>query len=293
MSIPGGIEDHPDLRDEKWIKQASKRAKREIRKSRRRARRKKHSGKIVSAISLGVIGAVLFGMHQTGELQKFLPDQVSPPSIGVHLDQPFRGTVAEGWADGEAGIRAPDANPEFAAAYDQVRKFLVTAELDKAMLVNHDPEPLAALVMAGERDWVRESVAEGSLGTRIQKGQQLLPDTPKVDGAMTAATTKPGEVTVKAKYAIAYAFHTDAPQSLTDQTDIISIVRTEYTFTVTADGLSVQDVAGYQFWIACKASKAGFLAPSFTEPHLYDGTDSDAEVNPNAPMPTKGTCKDN
>ncbi|GLZ32712.1 hypothetical protein Lesp02_49000 [Lentzea sp. NBRC 105346] len=302
MSVPGGIEDHPDLRDEKWIKQATKRAKREIRRERRRSRLRARSGLIVFVVALLVVGAVLFGLYRAGEL-KF--ESAAPPAtttsatpvkpfIGVDLEHPFRTTLVESWAEGGAGLQPTDPNPEFATAYDQVRQFIITAYTDKRVLEAHDPEPIAALLAPSQRDWVHATVGKGSLGIRIAQGQRLLPVAPRSKGTMTATRTAPGEITVKADFTFSYAFHTDAPQSLTYQREIIASSRHEMTMVLLdGQGMRVKAISGFTFGMACKASQEGYLAPSFSEPRLNTGgSDHSDAVDPAKPMPTEGNCPD-
>lgn len=97
------IESHPDLQDSAWIRGANRRVKREIRRQRRQARLRRHSGKIVAAVALVAVGAVLVGLHRAWTFADVslpkAPD-VQLPHSGVNVEEPFTGTPAEKWSDG-------------------------------------------------------------------------------------------------------------------------------------------------------------------------------------------------
>lgn len=292
MNVTGGIGDHPDLRDSKWIKQANRRAKREIRRSRRRARLRAHSGKLVSAVSLVVIAGVLFGLYRAGEIKFGVPESAPVALTGVQLDQPFVGTPAQDWADGEAGIRPPDANPEFAPVYDQVKKAIVAARLDSKVLTDHDPRALLALVHQEEHAWVRDTLP--SLTTRLEQGRRLLSVAPKVDGRMRAEKNAEGAIVVHTTYRFAYAFQPDNAQALQRQYEMVAMVRADASYTATNNGsLWISEVQGFSYSMSCKASKAGYLAPMFADSYIGHDGDFDEEkwYGADAPMPTEDGCK--
>lgn len=263
------LEDHPDLKDAAWIRGANRRAKREIRKQRRRARMRRHGGKIVSAIALIVIGAVLFGLYRAGKFDEVaLPDVTLPTAVapyqGVNVEKPFTGTPAEQWADGEKGIVAPDQNPEYAASYEAVRKALITGHLDPRVIADHDMEPFVApLAPAQQSPWRTEP--GGTAITRLKKGTKLLPNGIKVDGRMWPGRDEYGRPVVHTSYRFAYAFDPGDQKTLLDQYEIVALQRADVDYQLTADGFWITKSDGFWYSMACKSLKEGFLAPMFIE----------------------------
>ncbi|WP_434448940.1 hypothetical protein [Lentzea sp. E54] len=257
------LEDHPDLKDAGWIRAANRRAKRDIRKQRLQARMRRHGGKIVSAVALVVIGAVVFGLYQTGRFGDVrdisLPD-VDLPHVGANVEIPFANTPAEQWADGEKGIVAPDANPVF----EQVKQAIIASRLDPATLSEHKPDRFVAMLSPQ----MREHVAKDGLAswvTSLKPGTKLLPNGIKVSGRMSLGE-KDGYPAVMTDYVFAYAFEPPDPKKLMSQLDMVAATREQATYLVMPDGLWLSSLDNYYYSMGCKAAKEGFLAPQFTEP---------------------------
>ncbi|HUQ59263.1 hypothetical protein [Lentzea sp.] len=282
------LEDHPDLKDAAWIRAANRRARREVRAQRLRARLRRHSGKIVSAVALVVIGAVLSGFYQAGEFGNVslpdLPDAQLPYS-GVNMEVPFAGTPAEQWPEGDKGIVAPDANPVF----EQVRQALVAARLDPAMISEHKPDRFLAMLAPEAREHVAKDV--GGLTTRLQQGTRLVPGGIRVSGTMTLGE-KDGYPAVTADHVYAYAFEPPDPKKLFNQMEMVAAVRSKITYVVTPQGLWPADGSGFWYSIACKASKEGFLGPQFIEPpqHGTGVNDDKRYFSATGEMPAENTC---
>ena len=282
------IEDHPDLRDAAWLRAADRRARREVRAQRRRARLRRHSGKVVAAVALVVTGAVVAGLHQAGTFDGVsLPEvpDVRLPHSGVNVEAPFTGTPAEQWPDGEKGIVAPSDDPAFA----QVKQALIASRMDQATLTDHKPDRFLAMLAPP----VREHIAKDLPGwvTRLEQGTKLLPNGIRVSGKMTLGE-KGGYPAVTTDYVFAYAFEPPDPRDLQDQMEIVAALREQVTYTITPEGLWPSDSSGYQYSIACRASKDGFLAPQFTEPPRAGGLPDDEKkyFTTDGQMPTENTC---
>ncbi|CCH28717.1 hypothetical protein ABZ816_27345 [Actinosynnema sp. NPDC047251] len=297
-----GLDDHPDLRDAKWIAEADKRARREFRKQRRAARVKANGGRIVTAIAVVAIAALLFGLYREGTFAG-VEEALSAPAeetFRIDPERPFRNTPADGWADGEAGVAPPAATPvggftaeQVAAAYRQVKQAVVTSRLERSVIQDHDVERYIGLLAHDLQDQMRQLFdgrhdAEASMAvTRIAKGQRLLPAGPKVNGTMTAEAGQPGELVVRTNYVFAYAFETDkTPTSPMDvvvvrRVTMTYVVRSGDTFAPESNGLWTDDTDGYDFSIACEAAKQGFLAPGISErPDRADDTGDGAGDGP-------------
>ncbi|MEU0884211.1 hypothetical protein ABZ345_36945 [Lentzea sp. NPDC005914] len=280
------IGDHPDLKDAAWIRAATRRAKREIRRQRRQARWHRHGGKVVSAVALVVIGAVLFGLYKAGRFGEVSLPDVKLPQVGVNLEIPFAGTPAEQWAEGEKGIVAPDGNP----AYEQVRQAIVASRMDPAMLDEHKPDRFLALLAPDVREHITKDLAGWT--TRLKQGMKLLPHGIRASGKMTLGE-KDGYPAVTTDYVFAYAFEPPDPKKLTSQLEMVAAIREQVTYTVTPAGLWPSDSTGFQYSIACTAAKEGFLAPQFSEPpkpdHGLPGDDKKF-FSTDGQMPTENTC---
>ncbi|MFI6097566.1 hypothetical protein ACIA8G_18540 [Lentzea sp. NPDC051213] len=282
------LEDHPDLNDAAWIRRANRRAKREIRKQRRRARMRRHSGKVVSAIALIVIGAVLFGLYRAGKFGEVSLPEAQLPYTGVNVAVPFAGTPAEQWADGEKGIVAPDATP----AFEQVRQALIASRLDPVMLSEHKPDRFLAMLSPKMRERVVNDLR--GWATRLKQGTKLLPNGIKVSGKMTLGE-KDGYPAVTADYVFAYAFEPPDPKKLVNQMEMVASTRQQATYLIMPDGgLWLSKLDNFHYSIACKAAKEGFLAPQFTEPVAPGGNgvldDEKKYFSAEGAMPTENTC---
>lgn len=253
------IDEHPDLKDEAWVREANKRAQQEIRKQRRQARMRRHSGKVVSAIALVVIGATLFGFYQAGKFGELSLPEVNLPRTGVNVQTPFAGTPAEQWPSGEAGIVVPDANP----AFEKVKQAIIASRMDPALISEHKPDRFLAMLAPEMSDHVAKEVRAWT--THLKPGTKLLPNGIRVSGKMTLGE-KDGYPAVTTDYVFAYAFEPPDPKQLFDQMDIVAVTRKQMTYTVTPEGLWLSDADGFMYSIACKAAEDDYLAPSFTEP---------------------------
>jgi hypothetical protein len=84
----------------------------------------------------------------------FAPKPAGPPA------DPFAGSPAEGYADGKAGIVMPAARAvgqfsaaQVAAAYRDVRKLIVAANLNSRTLGGASPDAFARLLISQQRAW--------------------------------------------------------------------------------------------------------------------------------------------
>ncbi|SDL90567.1 hypothetical protein SAMN04488074_114157 [Lentzea albidocapillata subsp. violacea] len=283
------IEDHPDLQDSAWIRGANRRAKREVRRQRRQARARRHSGKIIAVLALVTVGAVVFGLNRAGTFDNVsLPDapDLNLPYSGVNVEQPFAGTHAEQWSEGERGIVLPSTDP----AFEQVRQALIAARLDPATISELKPDRYLALLAPGAREQV--SAHPRNWTTQLKPGTKLFPNGIRVSGTMTLGE-KDGRQTVTADYVFAYAFEPPDPKKLFHQMEMIAAVREKITYAVTPEGLWPTEAQGHRYSIACKASGEGFLGPQFIEPLAQGGSpvqDEKKHFTVGGEVPTEDTC---
>lgn len=230
------------------------------------------NNKVVSAVALVIIGVVLFGLYQ----------RARAPAVNVRI--PFAATPAEQWLDGDAGIVTPNADP----SYEQVRRVLIASRTDSTMITEHNPEKFLALLAPD----VRAEVALDLPGwtTRLKAGTKLLGI--KVSGKMTLGE-KNGYPAVLTDYVFAYAFEPPDPGKLLDQMEMVAASRQQVTYTITPAGLWPSDATGFQYSIACRAAKDGFLAPQFTEPAAVGSgvtKDDRKYFSTDGRMPSENTC---
>ncbi|XVS65806.1 hypothetical protein ACQPYE_07050 [Actinosynnema sp. CA-299493] len=281
------IEDHPDLQDSGWVREAVKRAEREERARRLRSlpRRPRRRFWIGSAIA---VAAVLLAWA-------VIASESGTPAAGGPVDpsRPFAGTSAASWADGEAGVAVPEAvqvgaypAEQVEAAYQRVREAVIAARLDRRVVRDHDLEPLLGLFAPDLRESVRvlfdgRNDGEAALvATRVDKGAPLAEVEPKVRGRMSAEVGPEGELVVSTDYTFAYAFATDRPEALRGPLDAVASTRFQVRYSVRAgspgvEGLWADAALGSFHSIGCSSAKRGFLAPAFTEPSLPFGLDFD------------------
>jgi hypothetical protein len=313
----------PDLSDPDWHAKATKAAEDEISRLRRKIKRKDvWPGRLVSAVLLVAILTLGYVMYQRGQpgggSTGASPTSASPsttptvmiPDVVLNLAQPFVGTPAAGWPDGEQGIVAPAAQPvgaytadQVAAAYAKVRVVVIGARLDRAVIEGgHDVERFIRLLAPDARANIRKEFANhtksAGWATRIADGFRLLPVPPKVSGTMSI-TASDSALIVHTDYVVAYPFHTDRPDEIHNAMEIVAVARSEVDYRVVLDGkASSQGVApigfrGYGYSIACGPFKKGLLAPSYSERITpATGAQREAKVyfDPSQPMPTESNC---
>ncbi|GAA2671628.1 MULTISPECIES: hypothetical protein [Actinosynnema] len=212
------------------------------------------------------------------------PAAASPVGVGVPADyrydpaHPFRGTPAEDWAEGSAGIVPPPAGPlvgltsdEVANAYDRVRAMLVTARLDHRSLLGHDAEPALALFATTYRAHARTAVELGvnadAVLTRIAGDQALLPVAPRVTGSMRAEVRPDGLLVVRTDYLFAHAFAYPDPDGVRSPMEVVALVRHKADYLVVVEDADHEQLwqethSGYAYSVSCEAYAHGYLAPA-------------------------------
>ncbi|GAA4424457.1 hypothetical protein GCM10023148_26770 [Actinokineospora soli] len=283
------IADHPDLNDEAWIREATKRARRGVRApKRRKARRvRRPNGLVVAALVVAalLVAATVFRQDLFGE-----PDPMPVTAVGDKA-RPYDGTDAEGKPDGEAGIVIPNATPvgrhsaeQVDAAYTAVRDLLITARIDRRVVVDQRYDLLMPLISKESRPGARRDLAGKSAlawATVLDPGARLLPVSPKVDGRMRAVTDARGRLVIETDYAFAYAF--DAPQML-------AMMRYQTSYTMTGTGPHLTKFNGHLHAMSCDAAARGRLGP---QDEVDLGPDAQ-HVDPfdlDEPLSTVDTCQ--
>ncbi|RDI19725.1 hypothetical protein [Lentzea flaviverrucosa] len=241
MSLYGGIEDHPDLNDADW----GRRVEREFNRERRGKR-----GVVVGFVAaLAVTGLVAGGLLVGG-----VAEGPAHPASAVDFDRPFAGTEFETWADGEKGVVA-------ASEHEQVRKAVVAARLDPAVLVGHDPSAFLSLVPAEAREaWMP---ILPTLVTRLKQGTTLLPGGIKVKGTIAPAVDDEGVDVVRSDYLIAYAFAPADRTAVGGPEDFVVLLHAIADYRLIPQGLQIRTTKIRIDHAACSTKTDGYLAPQF------------------------------
>jgi hypothetical protein len=223
-SMSNDIFDHPDLHDGRWKRVT----RRELRRTALRGTPRwwlRYRRRIISVTALvALVGAGTLAINAIPRGAK-VPDGASPlttetasrPVKRVDLAQPFAGTPAAGWSDGESGIVMPEAVPtngftvaQVTEALNLARKALVTALVDPKVIRGEELDRLAALFAPDAGD-VRDPAV--TYRTKISPIHQLLPVPPKVNMVVTVGPGNGGELAIHTRYAVAYAFAPEDPNS--------------------------------------------------------------------------------
>ncbi len=289
------IEDHPDLKDAGWAREAVRRAEREARVRRLRSLPRRPR-RFWAGLAIAVAAVLLaWAVVESGS-----GSTAGRGGRPVDLDEPFAGTSAASWADGEAGVAVPGAGPvgvysaeQVEAAYQRVREAVVAARLDRRVVRDHDLEPLFGLFAPDLRESLRvlfdgRNDGEAALvATRVDRGARLAEVEPKVRGRMVAEVGPEGELAVRTDYTFAYAFQPDRPEAVRGPSDVVALSRFQVRYSVRTgspgvEGLWADASAGSLHSVACSSAKRGYLAPAFTEPSLPAGLDFDLSA-PSSP----------
>jgi hypothetical protein len=139
-----------------------------------------------------------------------------PPAAGTPPADPFLGTPAADWADGESGIVVPAAEPagsftaaQVASAYQTTRRLLIAANLNTPTLLGGAPTAFADLLTTQQRaDFLsalnKKGVNHGGYPLSTRKwvasffpgSAELIGNVIKVHGVMSAKTVHESGTTV-------------------------------------------------------------------------------------------------
>jgi hypothetical protein len=279
--------DDPFAGLEDWAKETEHKVRREVRPP--RPPRPPRSGRslriLLAVVVAGIVVAVAFP-----RIRAWLPQssptayatQAVPTGITVTTTEsakpasPFAGTPAEAYPVGEKGISLPKATAvsgftaaEVDASLRKVRAAMIAARLDKAMLIEHNPEPFLAIVTPGQHDelagWFRDKEF-GSLATWIAPTVQLDPnERPRVSGRVTYASKKVAGVQtlqIITNFVWVYAFTGPDRPLVTEHDQVHWEVPKGPTVAPKDRGLRVADVRGYRFGVDCALAAQSLLAPT-------------------------------
>ncbi len=229
---------------------------------------------------------------------------------GPSITDPFEGTVAADYPNGEAGIVLPAATEvpgftaeEVAAALETVRQALILGRLDENMLVNHDRTALRALFSplgAEELDtWFDEKLG-GIFATMIAPGYELRDEPIKVKGTITFAGTIIDGITmleVNTKFVWVYAFTGELEEAgdhlVTLNDDLYLVFPVPSEVVAEAVGMFPDSRStSFAYNIDCALLDQDLIALG-TPQYTIDGgpdVDQDDVMDPNNPADFADTC---
>ncbi|MCP2340030.1 hypothetical protein [Actinomadura rupiterrae] len=245
----------------------------------------KASGLVGGAVV--VLGAAATGMWWLGRDDSPKPSSITlklqSPTPSAAPSDPFAGSPAASYADGEAGIEMPAAKAmngltgtDVEAAYARIKRILVAADLDQATVYSGDTKPLAgaldpeeAKALPSHRAWMT-AFAPGSAVAAT--------GTVKVHGTVVPSAGKDG-LTVKTDHNFVYAVH---PPNRPDLVQRV-IVRRSAVFTATREGGDVRvwmNESGRSAAPAPCAAKDDWIRPTFRGDPSGGGTDTNRPEDP-------------
>jgi hypothetical protein len=184
---------------------------------------------------------------------------ISPLTDSGPPADPFAGTPADKWANGEAGIVIPKAKPtgDYSAdqveeAYETTKKLLVAAALDKQTLDGDAPSDFADLLTQEERTQFLDGLDTDTLDKQGEplstRGEivQFAPGTTKfigsvikVYGAMRAASaTDNGNPVLRITVNYLFTYPVEPPKASADWMRIVAQIRGHADFGDWADAES-------------------------------------------------------
>ncbi|AXB44908.1 hypothetical protein [Amycolatopsis albispora] len=269
---------------------------------------------VLAVVVLAAAGAgIYFARAAQDERPAGADADLAQAMWSLDKNQPFLGTPAQDWAEGEAAIRLPEpvATGDFSAkqvgvALAKVKEFLVAGRVNRTVLGGGDIEPLLAPLAPSARESLRSELSSpatwpDSYATKLAPGFQLLPAGPKADGTVRVEPgARKGELLIKTNLVFAYAFDIDDPGRATTPLDVVASTRWDLEFVYRDGGewykkdlgLDKPSGVGYSYSIACGPANQGLLAPSYSEPRYGtpDGKRPPEHFDPAAPIPTESSC---
>ena len=240
---------------------------------------------LLAAVAGAVVVALVAGGVTAGWMRGWWGDSAAPAPSGTPTPggaataSPFAGTPAEHFAEGEAGIVLPAAEPvgdftaeEVAEALEQVRQALIAARLDETMLVDHNPEKFLSLLAPDHQVGRRLEFDNGefaSYATQIAPGVELAPVPPRVHGTITydAATVERDLQAIEVTTSFVWIYALESPDHDSSGFAVVADqhvwrMRTGDGWLQSSRGLWLSQESGHVLGAPCDALIDGFISPS-------------------------------
>lgn len=272
----------------------------------------------VTLTPIAVVAVATYWNDITGQSEAGRPAVRTPPSTtattyvpnaAVELSQPFVGTPAAGWKNGIGGIGIPKPKAvgdisaaEVADAVKAVRKSIQASYFDRQVIERHNVDRFLNTLAPDSRRQVRRS-PQSTYVVLVHRDYPLLPASPKSNGTISVLAGEAGELIVRTKFAVAYAFDTDSPDSLQDALDIVAVVKSDQEFRVysgprwqdSAHGVHLITWKSEMFAMSCEHARKGYLAPYYADRATREGLpeqEPEDYFDPAKPLTLTSGCAD-
>ncbi|GIH76374.1 hypothetical protein Plo01_28030 [Planobispora longispora] len=235
--------------------------------------------------------------------------EMADPAV-ITADAPFRGSPAEKFADGAAGIAVPEAEAVGSFSAEDVRSALETssrllqaAYLDRQTLLGGKPDAYAALLDPEQRKGFLKDLdhkdpekdTRGWVNSFAPGTTELVGDVIKVQGRLTpvAAKDADGEPELRVDYEARFVYAVRPAGKQEPIVRVMTYVKAHHLFWRDRPGGKLRNWDGetanaWSAGIRCDSTGA-FLQPDFTLQEGGDGPVTDAYDGESAPM-KEGEC---
>lgn len=273
---------------------------------------------VVTLMPIVVVAAATYWPDSTGkqESQEFI--RRTPPSTivtkyqpdaPVSLYQPFVGTPAASWKDGMRGLRSPKtrtvgdfSRAEVAKVLKAVRRSISASYLDRRVIEQHNVGAFLRTLAPDSRQELKGEL-KASYVVLVHQDYPLLPATPKINGSLSVRAGQPGELIVRAKFAVAYAFDIDSPDRVQDGLDIVAVIKSDQQYRVysgsrwqdTTHGVHLAEGKSETFAMSCEHARNGYLAPFYADRATSEGLpeqEPEAYFDPEKPLSLTSGCQE-
>ena len=276
--------------------------------------KRRRTGLIVALVAGGLAVVLCMAVGIVAVAVRFLADNDQTGGVASEqpgdVGDPFSGTPAESFADGEAGIQLPEAQAagdfrleEVAGALEQVRAALIASRIDSRMLVSRDPVTFIEMMSPATHDFLWDEFDSDNFGyfaSQLASGAELAVATPRVEGTVTYhATLDSGGIRVieiSTSFVWAYAFEVPADSEV----DGIVVVRDQLVWHLPheddvspeATGLWLWEGEAYAWGIDCDAFERSLLAPQTERlaPGFNGTVDEGQMFDPEGSLNLPNTC---
>lgn len=254
----------------------------------------------------GIFYIVQFGTPSTEPAAAPTPS-TSPAPEPADLEEPYRTTSVQAYAQGADGIVTPKAEAvgdftvlEVSQLLAKTKQFVVLSRIDALergdttafldALAPSERQRLAGLLSA-------DDLTALSLFSRLAPDAELLDAPVKLAGSMSyKAGKRPGELVVSYKYVFVYPLRPHDPKLVTSQEQLLVSVRDEGGFIYLDDRYPAEDRGGLYaggrnvaYNIDCPFYQQGLLSLP-RDPAADTATTPANRFDPSAPFPTDLAC---
>jgi hypothetical protein len=276
------------------------------------------AGGLAVLLCVGAVAVTVASTLATRESGSITADgpqlQAPAPTAAARTTEPdadpFAGSPAADFAEGEAGIELPTARAvgdfseaEVAATLELVRDAMIATRIDRRMLVERDPANFLRLMASDNRELLEEDFATGRFGyfaTQLADEAVLAVPEPRVEGTVTFSASADDSdirvIEVVTSFVWAYAF--EVPSDDPDLDGIV-VIRDELVWQVpheddvlpSSTGLWLWQGEAYAWGIDCDALDESLIGPQTERRFSFGGPSEESGIfDPDRPLDFADTC---